>query len=106
MSQAKNKHTVRKKAGVPAWLVLLGLVVAGMAALFAWSFIDNNNKLGARTVPVEVKGSAKFVAEPAQIDLGDVKLGQTVEVSFKVGNAGDQPLQFTQVPIIQVVEGC
>jgi hypothetical protein len=105
MSKAKNKHMIRKKAVLPAWLVLLGLVVAGMAALFAWSFIDNN-KLSTKTVPVEVKGSAKFVAEPAQIDLGDVKLGQTVEVSFKVGNAGDQPLQFTQVPIIQVVEGC
>ncbi len=33
-------------------------------------------------------------------------LGQTVEVSFQVSNAGDQPLRFSQAPYIEVLEGC
>jgi hypothetical protein len=47
-----------------------------------------------------------LVVDKTQINLGDVKLGETVQAAFKISNAGDQPLRFTQVPIIQVVEGC
>jgi hypothetical protein len=57
-------------------------------------------------VPIEAQGRAKLVVDKTQINLGDVKLGETVQAAFKISNAGDQPLRFTQVPIIQVVEGC
>jgi hypothetical protein len=105
MSQPKKKHAQSKPPRVPAWLVLLGIVLAGVTALIAWSFIDSNNK-ASTLVPIEAQGRAKFVADKTQINLGDVKLGETVQAEFKISNAGDQPLRFTQVPIIQVVEGC
>jgi hypothetical protein len=41
-----------------------------------------------------------------QVDLGNVQLGQTAEVSFRVTNVGDQPLRFSEVPYIEVLEGC
>jgi len=90
---------------VPSWLVLLGIVLAGVAALFVWSAIDDSNAK-VNKAPVEVNGRPKFVADQAQIDLGDVRLGRTVQAEFKISNAGDQPLRFTKAPIIQVVEGC
>ena len=105
MSQSKKKHAQSKKPIVPAWLVLLGILLAGVAALFAWSYIDSNNK-ASTLVPIQAQGRAKFVADKAQINLGNVKLGETAQAEFKISNAGDQPLRFTQVPIIQVVEGC
>lgn len=105
MSQSRKKSTQSKPARVPSLLVLLGIVLAGVAALFAWSAIADSNAK-SNPLPVEVNGQPKFAVDPAQIDLGDVRLGQTVQAEFKLGNTGDQPLRFTQVPIIQVVEGC
>lgn len=85
------------------WLVVaigggLLLLVAGLWALA--------QPAPAATVPVEVKGAAKLKVDPAQIDLGDQRLGQTVSASFTVANVGDQPLQFSEAPYIEVVEGC
>lgn len=105
MSQSKKNRSQTKQPKVPSWLVLLGIVIAGVAALFAWSFVDSNAKSNT-SVPIEAKGRPKFVADQAQIDLGDVRLGRTVQAEFKFSNTGDQPLSFTQAPIIQVVEGC
>jgi hypothetical protein len=105
MSQSKKKRASYRKPAVPAWLVLLGIVLFGVIALFAWSAAyDNAQRQNA--IPIDANGRAKFVAQPARIDMGDVKLGQMVRAEFEIGNAGDQPLSFTQVPIIQVVEGC
>ena len=105
MSQSKKKRAQPKNPKVPSWLVLLGIVLAGVAALFAWSAIADGNAKPNR-MPVETNGRPKFVADQAHIDLGDVQLGRTVQAGFKLSNTGDQPLRFTQVPIIQVVEGC
>jgi hypothetical protein len=108
MNSSRKKHASRnKKPRLPSWLILLGIMLAGVAALFAWSAIyDNSSTQSAGGVTIETQGRPKLVVSPEQIDMGDVKLGQTVNAQFKLGNAGDQPLRFTQVPIIQVVEGC
>jgi hypothetical protein len=41
-----------------------------------------------------------------KVDLGDVKLGQTVMVSFQLTNLGDKTLKFTKAPYVEVLEGC
>jgi hypothetical protein len=41
-----------------------------------------------------------------KVDLGEVKLGKTVEVSFELTNVGDQTLRFSEQPFIEVKEGC
>jgi hypothetical protein len=41
-----------------------------------------------------------------QVDLGDVKLNQPVEVTFQITNVGDKTLRFEEQPYIDVVEGC
>ncbi len=54
----------------------------------------------------EVVGAAALKPDKEKIDLGDVRLGNTVSASFKLTNAGDKPLRFMKQPYIQVVEGC
>jgi hypothetical protein len=41
-----------------------------------------------------------------KVDLGNVKLGQTVDVKFTLTNVGDKTLRFNKPPYIEVLEGC
>ena len=54
----------------------------------------------------EVTGAARLKVDKESVDLGDRKVGQPVSVSFEITNVGDQPLRFTQLPYIEVKEGC
>jgi hypothetical protein len=43
---------------------------------------------------------------PAETDFSDVKLGLTRSISLTVTNVGDEPLQFSEAPYIEVLEEC
>jgi len=77
-----------------------GVVLLGLVAYLLWS----GNALSK--VTVQVKGAPALKVDRDQVDLGDVKLGQTVQVSFQVANVGDKPLRFSEQPYVEVVEGC
>ena len=80
-----------------------GLVLLAAAAIAFWSYG------GSRPIPnftPAVKGAPRLRADKQKIDLGDVKLGQTVQASFEIVNVGDRTLQLTEVPFVEVVEGC
>ena len=96
---SKRKHN-QQRAVWPIWLILGGLVVV-VPAVFAFRGKDSNPKAN-----IEVRGSSSLQADTEKIDLGDVKLGKTVEVSFQLSNVGDKTLEFTKAPYIEVVEGC
>lgn len=55
---------------------------------------------------VEVTGQPRLKVDHGAIDFGDVRLGQVVEAAFVLTNVGDQPLQLTKAPYVEVVEGC
>ena len=84
----------------PVWLALTGLVLVGLA-LFAFSRGSSKPKAA-----IEVAGSPALKVDKEKVDLGEVKLGQTVQVSFQLTNVGDQSLRFSKEPYIEVVEGC
>jgi hypothetical protein len=77
------------------------LVLAGVL----WAALTGRLS-GGNQVPVEVTGAPRLKLDRQQVDLGDVRLGETVEVSFQLANAGDQTLWLTEAPYVQVVEGC
>jgi hypothetical protein len=58
------------------------------------------------TAALEVKGAPALKADRETVNLGEVKLGETVAVSFQIANVGDQPLRFTEKPYVEVKEGC
>lgn len=97
-----NKKIPSRKSqkNLPLWLALGGIVLI-VLAVFAFTRGDSTPK-----AEIEVKGSPSLKADKEKVDLGDVKLGTPVEVSFVLTNVGDKTLQFTQEPFIEVVEGC
>lgn len=84
----------------PLALLVGGVLLVGWAAFALWQ-----GQAAPKTAP-EVTGAPRLKADHEQVDLGDVQLGQTVEVAFKLSNVGDQPLAFTLPPYVEVVEGC
>ena len=78
-----------------------GLVLIGLAFL-----ILRGKYTSQPSASIEVQGAPSLKADRGQVDFGDVKLGQTVEASFKLTNVGDQPLRFNKPPYIEVVQGC
>ena len=97
MPQGKSAPTV------PALLIGLGSLILIAVAGFAFWLNRSGSTL---SFTPEVTGAAKLKADKSQVDLGDVKLGQTVAVSFEITNTGDQPLRFSETPYVEVVEGC
>ena len=104
MSQNKTKRYSKKreqqkKPWLPIIVALAGVALLGLAF---WGLRGNP----ASNANIEVTGAPSLKADREKVDLGDVKLGKTVEVSFQLTNVGDQALRFTEAPYIEVVEGC
>lgn len=83
------------------FLALGGVFLVGLAFLLL-----RGNQNPQPLAAIEVHGAPSLKADQEQIDLGNVSLGQTVQVSFRLTNVGDQPLRFSEKPYIEVVEGC
>ena len=98
-----SQKSVSTKKRIPFWLPLIA--VAGVI-LIAVALIGNNTNSTASNFAPEVKGAPALKIDKEKVDLGNVKLGQTVSVSFDVTNVGDQPLRFKEKPFVEVVEGC
>ncbi len=104
MSQNKSKkYSKKRKRQNAKWLPIL--IALGGILLVVGAFLALRDK-PAPKVPIEVKGSPSLKADKEKIDLGDVKLDQTVEVSFQLTNVGDKPLRFSKQPYIEVAAGC
>jgi len=77
-----------------------GVLLLGVLALWLWPLVRPSSAKS------EVTGATALRPDREKIDLGDVRLGNTVSASFQLTNVGDKPLHFTKKPFIQVVEGC
>ena len=95
----KAVKTRRKAANCQYYLVLGGAVILIFAVFFTFQ------KKPAAYTP-EITGRPNLALDKEKVDLGDVKLGTPVKVSFAIQNTGDQPLKFSQAPYIEVKEGC
>lgn len=106
MSQTHRKRPgdshKSKPSVMPLLLMLGGLVVLGLTLFLA----ARNNTPSAPDFTPDVTGSPRLETDRESVDLGDVPLGQTVEVAFEIVNTGDKPLRFTEAPYVEVVEGC
>lgn len=103
MSEHKNKKQLRHRRKKQSWPMILffaGGLLLVIGAVFA---LKRNAEPKAA---VEVAGAPSLKVDRDKVDLGVVKLGQTVEVKFKLMNVGDQTLRFTKTPYVEVVEGC
>lgn len=108
MSQKKMNSTPNKRkrgrnrnrSSWPIWAALGGVILLAIGFFAYW----RGNS--APEAAIEVNGSPSLKVDKEEVNLGDVKLGKTVEVSFQLTNVGDKNLQFTKAPTIEVKEGC
>jgi hypothetical protein len=113
MSRRTKRRAAARRQSVslgPLLIVLGGALAIGLAAiLIASSGQPPIATIGGQaTAPaaIEVNGAPSLQVDRDQVDLGNVRLGETVSVSFELANTGDQPLYFTGKPYVEVVEGC
>lgn len=101
--QSRRAAEKRRKRAQHTWLfMILGGVVLIWATLLIFRAKTPVQPLAA----ISVNGSPSLKVDKDKVDLGDVQLGQTVQVSFQLTNVGNQPLRFVQAPYVEVVEGC
>ena len=64
--------------------------------------------LSARTSPAApaVAGTPRLAVDRTMVDEGYVKFGTPVHETFRLSNAGNQPLQILGEPQVELVEGC
>lgn len=103
MSQQKNKKHYGHHRRRSPWPLLL-LVGGGLLLVFVG--IIALNRPSKPQVAIEVNGSPALKVDKQKVDLGNIKLGNTVDVSFELMNVGDQPLRFSKTPYIEVAQGC
>ncbi len=106
MSKTKRKKysaAKRKQNTIFIALISVGALVV-IAAIF---LAGRGSQDASRTnLPIEVSGAPGLRVDQEFIDFGNVPVGQYVEKTFVVSNVGDQTLQFTNAPYVEVVEGC
>lgn len=102
MTTKRSKKIVPQKQSMPIWLPLI--IVAGVV-LIGVAVLSGNPAAAPKTTP-QVSGSPALQVDKEKVDLGNVKLGQTVSVSFEITNVGDQPLTFHEAPYVEVAVGC
>jgi hypothetical protein len=103
MSQTKPKKYAKHRKQNTPWLPILlaaGGLLLILGAAFAFSQPSKPN------AAIEVTNAPSLKVDQEKVDLGDVKLGVPVKVSFQLTNVGDRPLKFTQEPYIEIQEGC
>lgn len=103
MSQNKNNKNIRHRKKKQLWPLIL-LIGAGLLLVIGAFFAFK--KPSEPKADIEISGSPSLKVDKEKVDLGDVKLGQTVQVSFDLTNVGDETLKFTKAPYIEVLEGC
>lgn len=103
----KNKKSIqatkRKRQRQLKSLAIMG--VGGLFLILLAAFMIKASQPEPKAA-IEVKGSPSLKVDKENVDLGQVKLGNTVDVAFTLTNVGDQPLKLSEQPYIEVVEGC
>ncbi|MAT43716.1 MAG: hypothetical protein CL609_15370 [Anaerolineaceae bacterium] len=97
-SKLRNQKPQSKKNIMPIFLIIGGLLVL-IAAFFAFQ------KKPVQYTP-EVVGNPSLRVDKEKIDMGNVRLGNTVQASFEITNVGDKPLKFSKEPYVEVKQGC
>ncbi|MBC8507355.1 MAG: hypothetical protein ISR58_04070 [Anaerolineales bacterium] len=86
----------------------LVIVIVGGLLLITAGFMIAKNVWGNRADPslVEVSGQPSLMVDQELIDFGDVKLNTNLTFDLVLTNVGDQILEISESPYVEVKEGC
>lgn len=85
---------------------LIWTVGAGLLLVVSLVFILVKNENRANPELVEVEGRPAIKVDQELIDYGYKKWNTNLAFDIKVTNVGDRPLQFSEAPYVEVLEGC
>ena len=106
-NKSSRQRTSARSDLYRAMLVAGGVIALALVGFLVWSLSTSSvDSPGSVKVTPEVTGAPRLKADSERIELGNVRLGQTVQAAFTLSNAGDRPLQITEKPYIEVLEGC
>ena len=102
----RQRANPQNKGSKFLWLLIgLGSVTfIALIGVLAWS-LSSAGEIASNASP-QVTGAPKLQSNQDKIEMGDIKLGQTVNAEFDLTNTGDRALLFTTKPYIEVLEGC
>jgi hypothetical protein len=92
-----------KRNAMPFYLAggALLLIIIGIALL-----TNLGRGSSGTSTPAQAIGQPKLVLDRERIDFGKRPLDIPVKAVFKLSNAGDQPLQILNQPVVEVKQGC
>lgn len=94
-----NGHKLKKSFPIWGIVILAGMVLAASLPLLG--------SIQSSKVAIEVTGAPKIKVDKEYLDYGDVKNGGTpIRTLIEVSNVGDQTLNFTEAPYIELLDGC
>jgi hypothetical protein len=97
----KQSNAHKSKKSFPVWGGIILVVMFFAAVLPLLKSIRSSN------VAIEVTGAPRIKVDQANIDYGNVKNGGTpIRTVIQVSNVGDQDLNFTEAPYIELLDGC
>src|SRR5690349_7724402 len=96
-SRRSRKNPPVRKGNLLVWVMiaLCGTVAVALAGLLVWSLATSGGDTTTPKGTPEVTGAPKLKVYRDKIEMGDIKLGQTVQAAFALSNVGDQPLRIT-----------
>ena len=94
-----SKKYKKNKQKIPWWLIGLGGLVL---IAIAWGMAGRGSGAGTDSGG----GTPVLAVDQQRIDFGDVKLNTNLTFTIKVTNTGNGTLRFTEMPYIEVLEGC
>ncbi len=77
------------------------LLIAAGLTLAWWSGSQREAE-----APIPPLGGPRLTVDKEEVDFGHVQVNKTVRASFRLTNAGDQPLRILGEPQIEVRQGC
>src|SRR3972149_8616595 len=104
-SQKTKRKAPPPTSSFPWWAVAMLAAGAILIVLVALSNAPRASAPALEPSSPAANSGPKLAADKAKIDLGNVRLGQTVNASFEITNVGDQLLQFREAPYIEGKEG-
>ncbi len=99
IQQRKQQQAQQRKRLMAALIAVAGLVVVGVAALLV-----TRSGSPAGYTP-QASGPRLRLAQDVY-DYGYVKLDTVITTDVEIQNVGDEPLKISEVPVVEVREGC
>lgn len=99
-SRKQQKKAQQRRRTMAVVMGVVGLAIVGIAALLL-----TRSGTPANYTP-EYAGGPRLALEQDSYDYGYVQLGTTITTDVKIENVGDEPLKISEIPVVEVREGC